>query len=60
MRNHMRQVAKEYNQTPEALAKQKQFNTPLMGMNGEDYAVEIPDMPPDLYDFNHYDKAEDW
>jgi hypothetical protein len=56
----MRQVAKEYNQTPEALAKQRQFNTPLMGMNGEDYAVDIPDMPPDLYDYTNFDKAEDW
>jgi len=29
-------------------------------MTGEDYAIDIPEMPPDLYDYNNFDKAEDW
>lgn len=55
----MRKVAIEYNQTPEAIAKQKQLNTSLASMTVEDFAVGIPDFPepPDL---DGYDKAETW
>ena len=60
MREAMRQVVTEYNQTPEAAAKRRQFGTSLATMNGEDYAVEIPtihdldELPPG------YDHGEGW
>lgn len=54
----MRRVANEYNRTPEAIAKQKQLNTPLASMTVEDFAVGIPDLPPELPE--GYDHAEKW
>jgi hypothetical protein len=60
MREAMRQVATEYNQTPEAAAKRRQFGTPLATMNGDDFAVDIPtiqdldELPPG------YDRGENW
>jgi hypothetical protein len=56
----MRKVATEYNRTPEAIAKQKQINTSLASMTVEDFAVDIPDLPPDLSDYTDYTRAEDW
>ena len=53
----MRKVAIEYNKTPEAIAQQKLFHT---GITIEDFAVNIPDLPPDLSDFDDYSKAEKW
>jgi hypothetical protein len=57
----MRKVAVEYNQTPEAIAKQKQLNTSLASMTVEDFAVGIPDFT-DLsdYDLDGYDRADNW
>ena len=57
----MRKVAIEYNRTPEAIAKQKQLNTPLASMTVEDFAVDIPDFT-DLRDYNldGYDSADNW
>jgi len=60
MRSAMRKVAVEYNRTPEAIAKQKMLNTSLATMTVEDFAVDIPDLPPDLSDWSEYDKASDW
>jgi hypothetical protein len=60
MRQGMRRVAIEYNQTPEAIAKQKQLNTPLATMTVDEFAVGIPtildydDLPPG------YDRGENW
>lgn len=54
----MRRVANEYNRTPEAIAKQKQLNTPLASMTVEDFAVGIPDLPPELPE--GYDRADNW
>ena len=61
MREAMRKVAVEYNKTPEAIAKQKQLNTPLASMTVEDFAVDIPDFT-DLRDYNldGYDSADNW
>ena len=61
MREAMRKVASEYNRTPEAIAKQKQLNTPLASMTVEDFAVDIPDFT-DLrdYDLDGYDRADNW
>lgn len=53
----MRKVALEYNKTPEAIAQQKLLHT---GITIEDFAVNIPDLPPDLSEYNDYNKAEDW
>lgn len=53
----MRKVATEYNRTPEAIAQQKLFHT---GITIEDFAVDIPELPPDPADYDHYDRAEDW
>ena len=57
MRSAMRRVATEYNRTPEAIAHQKLLHT---GITVEEFAVDIPDLPPDLSDYNDYNKAEDW
>ena len=59
-RENMRKVATEYNRTPEAIAKQKQLNTSLASMTVDEFAVSIPDLPPDLSEYNDYNKAEDW
>ena len=56
----MRKVVTEYNKTPEAIAKQKQLNTPLASMTVDDFAVHIPDLPPDLSEYTDYNRAEDW
>lgn len=53
----MRKVATEYNQTPEGIANQKLFNT---GLTAEDFAVDIPEMPPDLDMFDGYERGEKW
>ena len=60
MRSAMRKVAVEYNRTPEAIAKQKMLNTSLATMTVEDFAVDIPDLPPDLSDWSEYDRGENW
>ena len=57
MRSAMRKVAIEHNRTPEAIAQQKLLHT---GITIEDFAVDIPSLPPDLSDYNDYNKAEDW
>lgn len=60
MRQKMRTVAIEYNQTPEAIAKQKQFGTPLATMTVDEFAVDIPTIR-DEYDLPEgFDHAEDW
>jgi len=63
MREAMRKVAIDYNRTPEAIAKQKQLNTPLASMTVEDFAVDIPDVR-DLSDYDDFlqgfDKADKW
>ena len=56
----MRKVAIEYNRTPEAIAKQKMLNTSLASMTVDEFAVNVPDLPPDLSDWSEYTKAEDW
>jgi hypothetical protein len=53
----MRKVAIEYNKTPEAIAQQKLLHT---GISIDDFAVDIPDLPPDLSEYTDYNKAEDW
>ena len=62
-RENMRKVAEEYNRTPEAIAKQKQINTPLASLTADDFAIEIPEIKT-LDDFTDYiegyNKAEDW
>ena len=59
----MRDVAREYNLTPEAIANQKKFNTPLADLKAEDFAVDIPDVA-DLRDYDEfiegYDRGENW
>ena len=63
MRSAMRKVANEYNRTPEAIAKQKQLNTPLASMTVDEFAVPIPTIQTldDFLDFTEgYDKAEKW
>ena len=53
----MKAVATEYNRTPEAIAQKKMINS---GISIEDFAVDIPDMPPDLNDWSDYDRGEKW
>jgi hypothetical protein len=60
MREGMRRVAIEYNQTPEAIAKQKQFNTPLATMTVDEFAVDVPTIR-DYDDLPEgYDRGESW
>jgi hypothetical protein len=56
----MRKVAIEYNRMPEAIAKQKMIGTPLASLTIEDFAIDIPDLPPDLNDWSDYDRGENW
>lgn len=42
VRDNMREVAEDYNKTPAALARQSQFNTTLVTLESDDYAIEIP------------------
>jgi len=59
----MRKVAIDYNRTPEAIAKQKQINTPLAAMTVDEFAVDIPDIK-DLSDYSEfldgYERGERW
>ena len=62
-RENMRKVAEEYNRTPEAIAKQKQINTPLASLTADDFAIDIPEIKTldDFTDYiEDYNKAEDW
>jgi len=60
MREGMRRVAIEYNQTPEAIAKQKQFGTPLASMTVDEFAVGVPTIR-DYDDLPEgYDRGETW
>ena len=54
MREAMREVAVEYNKTPEAIAQQKLLHT---GISIEDFCVDLPDFP-ELPE--GYDHAEKW
>jgi len=47
MREAMREVATEYNQTPEAIARQSVINTPLRTLLADDYWVDIPNLDDD-------------
>ena len=60
MRLKMKTVATEYNRTPEAIAKQKHFGTPLATLTGEDFAVDIPTIQDENGLPPGYDHAEDW
>lgn len=60
MRLKMKTVATEYNRTPEAIAKQKHFGTPLATLTGEDFAVDIPTIQDENDLPSGYDHAEDW
>jgi hypothetical protein len=55
---NMRKVAAEYNKTPEAVAKQKQFGTSLASLTAEDYTIDIPDLDRSVPD--GYTEASDW
>lgn len=63
MREAMRKVAIDYNRTPEAIAKQKQINTPLAAMTVDEFAVNIPNVT-DLSDYSEfldgYERGENW
>jgi len=60
MREGMRRVAIEYNKTPEAIAKQKQFGTPLASMTVDEFAVGVPTIR-DYDDLPEgYERGESW
>ena len=63
VRDNMRQVATEYNLTPEAAVKRNQLNTPLAAMTVEDFAIDIPEIK-DLSDYTEFldgfDRGEKW
>jgi len=54
----MRKVGAEYNRTPEAIARQKMIGTSLASLTADDFAVAIPDLPPELPE--GYDQADKW
>ena len=43
----MREVATEYNQTPEAIAKQATVHTSLISLKADDYWIDIPILDDD-------------
>jgi hypothetical protein len=43
----MREVATDYNQTPEAIARQAIINTSLRTLTADDYWVDIPKFDDD-------------
>jgi len=47
MREAMREVATEYNLTPEAIARQSTVHTSLISLKAEDYWVDIPKFDDD-------------
>mgnify|MGYP003342548130 FL=1 len=60
MREAMREVAVDYNKTPEAIAKQKLLHT---GATIDDFYIEIPEIK-DLADYSDYlqgyERGENW
>lgn len=59
MRQNMRKVSYEYGLTPEGIAQKKMINS----ISSEEFAVDIPDIPPDIADidmFNEYERGEKW
>ena len=60
MREAMREVATEYNKTPEAIAQQKLLHT---GLTIDDFAIDIPEIR-DLSDYSEFlhgfDRGENW
>ena len=56
----MREVAVDYNKTPEAIAKQKLLHT---GATIDDFYIEIPEIK-DLSDYSDYlqgyERGENW
>jgi len=59
---------RDYYLTPEGVAQAKVNNRRVNAVKAdeeppvtiEDFAVNIPDLPPDLSDFDDYSKAEKW
>jgi hypothetical protein len=47
MREAMREVATDYNLTPEAIARQAIINTTLRSLTADDYWVDIPNLDDD-------------
>ena len=47
MREAMREVATEYNLTPEAIARQATVHTSLISLKADDYWVDIPNLDDD-------------
>jgi hypothetical protein len=56
-RENMRKVSEEFRNSPEGIAHQKIFHT---GQTVEDFAVSIPELSPDISDFQDYERGEDW
>lgn len=57
VRENMRKVSMEYKATPEGIANMKLMNK---GLTADEFAVNIPDMPPDLDIFEDYERGEKW
>jgi len=47
MREAMREVATDYNLTPEAIARQATVHTSLISLKADDYWVDIPNLDDD-------------
>jgi hypothetical protein len=47
MREAMREVATDYNLTPEAIARQSVVHTSLISLKADDYWVDIPNLDDD-------------
>ena len=50
----MREVATDYNLTPEAIARQSTVHTSLISLKADDYWVDIPNLDDDDDGFIHY------
>ncbi len=67
-KNKISRGLREYYKTPEGIAlatvNNRRVNADKRGeeppVTIDQFAVDIPELPPDLYDYTNYDKAEDW
>ena len=57
-KSKLRLANREYQLTPEAMVSRQRNSHDMLTV--EDFAVDIPDLPPDLSDWSEYDKTSDW
>jgi hypothetical protein len=67
-KNKIKKSLREYQSTPEGIANSllqsrrasAMRNDEPLPVTMDDFAVDIPEFPPDLSDYDGYNRAEDW